>query len=153
MGTSNASVKPYTGLCKNIPAKFWESLSKCSAAHHKNALWRNISANRSQNLAGMCLHYSVHVMSTVHCWRATATALASLSFITHRRFFSKSHTYSHIRVLALHGRLVYRSISRLRQSLVRLCKVVEIGNVQNDSSSNPVAGQIVESSFYFTRNY
>ena len=25
----------YSELCKNIPAKFWESLSKCSAAHTK----------------------------------------------------------------------------------------------------------------------
>ena len=29
-------------------------------AHPKIALWRNISASRLQNLAGMFLHYSVH---------------------------------------------------------------------------------------------
>ena len=42
-----------TGLCKNIPAKFRESPSKCSAAHPRNALWRNISASHSPNLARM----------------------------------------------------------------------------------------------------
>ena len=46
-------------LCKNIPTKFRESLSKCSAAHPKIALWHNISASYSPNLAGMFLHYSV----------------------------------------------------------------------------------------------
>ena len=32
-----------TELCKNIPPKFWESPSKCSAVQPKIALWRNIS--------------------------------------------------------------------------------------------------------------
>ena len=48
-----------TKLCKNIPAKFCESLSKCSAAHPKIALWSNISACHSQNPSGMFLQYSV----------------------------------------------------------------------------------------------
>ena len=43
----------YTELCKNIPASFQQSPSKCSAAQPIKALWRNISVNRSQNLAGM----------------------------------------------------------------------------------------------------
>ena len=43
----------YTELCKNIPDKFRESLSKCSADHLKISVWRNISASDSQNLAGM----------------------------------------------------------------------------------------------------
>ena len=47
-----------TELCKNTPAKFLESHSKCSAEHPKIALWRNISASHSQNLAWMILHYS-----------------------------------------------------------------------------------------------
>ena len=42
-----------TELCKNIPAKLQKSLSKCSAAHPKPALCRNISASHSRNLAGM----------------------------------------------------------------------------------------------------
>ena len=42
-----------TELCKNIPAKFQKSPSKFSAVHPKIALWRNISASHSQNLAGM----------------------------------------------------------------------------------------------------
>ena len=36
-----------TELFKNIPAKFPESTSKCSAAHPKNALGQNISASHS----------------------------------------------------------------------------------------------------------
>ena len=40
-----------TELCKNTPAKFLESHSKCFAEHPKIALWRNIPGNRSQNLA------------------------------------------------------------------------------------------------------
>ena len=46
-------------LCKNITAKFRESPSNYSAAHPKNALWRNISASHSRDLAGMFLHDSV----------------------------------------------------------------------------------------------
>ena len=49
-------------VCKNIPAKFRESSSKCSEAHPKNALWCKISASHSQNLAGMFLHYPVEGM-------------------------------------------------------------------------------------------
>ena len=45
-----------TEMCKNIPAKFRESTSKCSAVHPKKALWRNISASHSQNLSRMFLH-------------------------------------------------------------------------------------------------
>ena len=45
-------------LCKNIPAKFRESPSKCSAANPKIAQWHTISASHSRNLA-MFLHYSV----------------------------------------------------------------------------------------------
>ena len=48
-----------TELGKNIPPKFRDSLSKCSAARPKIALWRNISDNHSPNLAGMFLHFSV----------------------------------------------------------------------------------------------
>ena len=48
-------------MCKNILDKFRESLSKSSAAHPKNALWRNFSASHSINLAGMCLLNSVYV--------------------------------------------------------------------------------------------
>ena len=48
-----------TELCINIPSKFRESFSKYSATHPKYALPHNISASRSQNLAGMILHYSV----------------------------------------------------------------------------------------------
>ena len=44
-----------TELCINIPAKFWESLSKCSAAHPNMALWRNVSASHARNLAGFTL--------------------------------------------------------------------------------------------------
>ena len=40
----------FTELCKNVPAKF-ESPSKCSAAHPKNALRQNISACHSLNQA------------------------------------------------------------------------------------------------------
>ena len=40
-------------LCKKIPAKFQESLSKCSAVHPKIALWRKFSASHSRSLAGM----------------------------------------------------------------------------------------------------
>ena len=47
-----------TGLCKDIPINFQKSLSKCSTAHPKIALWSNISSSR--NLDGMFLHYSVH---------------------------------------------------------------------------------------------
>ena len=47
------------GLCKNFPAKFRESHTKCSAAHPRSAQWRNISASHSPNLAGLFLHYSV----------------------------------------------------------------------------------------------
>ena len=49
----------WTELRKNIPVEFQESLSKCSAAHPKYALWRNISASQSRNLARMFFHYSV----------------------------------------------------------------------------------------------
>ena len=43
-------------LFKNIPTKFRESPSKCSAAHPKITLWRNIPASHSRNLVGnMCL--------------------------------------------------------------------------------------------------
>ena len=46
-----------TELCKNIPAKFQESPSKCPpAANPKIALWLNISASHSQNLTGIFLH-------------------------------------------------------------------------------------------------
>ena len=38
---------------RDIPDKFRESFSKCSAARHKNSLWHNISASYSRNLAGM----------------------------------------------------------------------------------------------------
>ena len=47
----------YTELCKNIPDKFRESLSKCSADHLKISVWRNISASDSQNLAGIFFLY------------------------------------------------------------------------------------------------
>ena len=53
-----------TELCKNIPAKFQESLSKCSAAHPKNALGRNISASLSQNLAE-CFYTTLYVGSFI----------------------------------------------------------------------------------------
>ena len=52
------SVMWCTELYENIPAKFWESLSRCIYAHPKIELPRNISASYSQNLAGMFLHYS-----------------------------------------------------------------------------------------------
>ena len=42
-----------------ILAKLRESLSKFSANHPKIALWRNISDRHSQNMAVICLHYSV----------------------------------------------------------------------------------------------
>ena len=42
-----AALQVCTELCNNIPAKFRESPSKCSAAHPKNALRRNISASHS----------------------------------------------------------------------------------------------------------
>ena len=35
-------------MCKRIPPKFRESLSKCSADHPKFALWRNISDSHAQ---------------------------------------------------------------------------------------------------------
>ena len=44
--------------CKNIPAKFREPPSKCSAAHPENALWQNISASHSQNLAWQAFFYT-----------------------------------------------------------------------------------------------
>ena len=50
-------------LCKNTPAKFRKSLSTCSAASPKIALWRNISTRHSPNLAGMFLHNSVQGVS------------------------------------------------------------------------------------------
>ena len=53
----------FTELCRNIPAKFWESL-KCSAAHPKIAVQCNNSRSHSQNLAGMFLHHPVHLMKT-----------------------------------------------------------------------------------------
>ena len=53
---------PYTEFCKNIPAKFGESPSKCYDVQPKIALWHNISESNSQNMAGMFLHYSVQ-----HC--------------------------------------------------------------------------------------
>ena len=43
-----------TELCNNNPAKFREPPSKCSLAQPKNALFCNISASHSRNLAGMC---------------------------------------------------------------------------------------------------
>ena len=46
-----------TELCKNIPAKFQKSPSKCSAPYPQNALRRNISASYSRNLVGVLLHY------------------------------------------------------------------------------------------------
>ena len=46
----------YAELCKNIPAKFLESLSNSSATHPKITLWSNISDSHSQNLAGIFLH-------------------------------------------------------------------------------------------------
>ena len=55
-----------THLCKNIYVKLGESSSKCSAVHPKNALWSNISARHSQNLAAMLLHYSVNVLGCYH---------------------------------------------------------------------------------------
>ena len=55
-----------TELCKNIPAKFRESPSKYSAAHPKNALWRNISAIHSRNLEGIILHYSVSYLGIIY---------------------------------------------------------------------------------------
>ena len=52
-----------TESCKNTPAKFRKSLSTCSAASPKIALWRNISTRHSPNLAGMFLHNSVQGVS------------------------------------------------------------------------------------------
>ena len=49
-----------TDLCKNIPARFGESLLKCAASHPKNAKLRNVSASHSPNLAVMFLHDFVH---------------------------------------------------------------------------------------------
>ena len=57
--TFKGHVLPYTELCNNIPAKFRESPSKSSAFHPKTALWHNILASHTQNLAGMFLHDSV----------------------------------------------------------------------------------------------
>ena len=68
-------------MCKNIPAKFRESLSKCSAAHPKIALSHNISVRHSRNLAGMFLHYSVHKLCpTVHTFASSPQVSA-----THQR--------------------------------------------------------------------
>ena len=58
----------YTELCKNIPAKFRELLSKCSAAHPIIALGRDISASHSQDLAGMFLHYSADTSPKASSW-------------------------------------------------------------------------------------
>ena len=60
-GTTNSLELEWksTKLCKNIPAKFRESPSICSAAHPKIALWQNISAGHSWNLPGIFLHSSV----------------------------------------------------------------------------------------------
>ena len=45
-----------TKLCKNIPTKVQEALSKCSAVHPKIEIY---SACHSRNLVGMFLYYSV----------------------------------------------------------------------------------------------
>ena len=72
------SVTVSTELWKNFHVKFWESLSKCSSAHPKISLWRNLSASLSRNLTGMFLNYSVHnsvitaifwVFSNSHHWK------------------------------------------------------------------------------------
>ena len=52
-----------TELCKNIPAKIRESLSKCFAAHPKYALRCNILVCHSRNPAEMCLRYFVPPLS------------------------------------------------------------------------------------------
>ena len=50
-----------TGWVKTSLLGLEKSSSKCSVTNPNNALWRIISASRSQNRAGMFLHYSVHV--------------------------------------------------------------------------------------------
>ena len=58
-----------TELCKNIPAKFRESPTKCSAPHPKNALWRNITASHSLNLPGRHIFtlFRIPSHSDLHC--------------------------------------------------------------------------------------
>ena len=69
-----------------MSAKFRDSSSKCSAAHPKTALWRNISASHSQNLTGMFLHNSVNGVVIAPCAeifpvaRKVAVAAAAKSF-------------------------------------------------------------------------
>ena len=70
----------YTELCKNIHAKFRESLSKCS--HPIVALWHNITASHSQNLAGIFLHYSVCLYSRTFYYFQYAP-VTNISFVEH----------------------------------------------------------------------
>ena len=80
-----------TELCKNIRAKFRESPSKCSAGQPKNALWCNISASHSRNLAGMfftllCMfllfgkyNYDLNTHSPPRTWQSS-TRSSSISY-------------------------------------------------------------------------
>ena len=76
---TQSNIHIHTQLCWNIAAKFRpfrESLSKYSAAHPKKALWHNISASHSRNLAGMFLHYSLHSLKNILAVRPTDKQLS-----------------------------------------------------------------------------
>ena len=71
-----------TELRKNIPAKFWESASKNSAAHPKIALWRIISAGQPCPKPGRnVLHYSVKACLNNHWTRSLISKQKPESFI------------------------------------------------------------------------